>query len=129
MREDKPARGTEPSAPGLWIEPGEMADSGSLLMSERPGEILKYPFCCLGLFSACGATVGACLGISPEDDDEDCSDCVEVLVRTERLARAAFVFSRAIAAIESLLCLAWWPAVEMWLSGSRDDVAVEDGGE
>ena len=53
-----------------------------------------------------GATAGACLGRSPDEDDNDCSDCVDVLVRTERLARAAFVFSRAIAAIESLLCLA-----------------------
>lgn len=50
--------------------------------------------------------MGACLGRSPDDDEEDCSDCVDVLVRTERLARAVFVFSRAIAAMESLLCLA-----------------------
>ena len=55
--------------------------------------------------SADGARVGACLARSPEEDDFECSDCVEVLVRTERLARAVFVFSRAIAAIESLLCL------------------------
>ena len=50
--------------------------------------------------------MGACFGTSPEDDDDECSDCVDVLLRTERLAMAAFVFSRAIAAIESLLCLA-----------------------
>ncbi len=50
--------------------------------------------------------MGGCLGRSPDDDDEEWSDWVDVLVRTERLARAAFVFSRAIAAIESLLCLA-----------------------
>ena len=50
--------------------------------------------------------MGTGLGKSPDDDDNDCSDCVDVLVRTERLARAALVFSRAIAAIESLLCLA-----------------------
>ncbi len=106
MREDKPALGAKPSAPGLWTEPGEMADSGSLLTSERPGEVLKEPFCCLELLSAGGATMGGCLGRSPDDDDEEWSDWVDVLVRTERLARAAFVFSRAIAAIESLLCLA-----------------------
>lgn len=53
-----------------------------------------------------GATRGGCLDTSPDEDEEECSDCVDVLVRTERLDRAAFVFSRAIAAIESLLCLA-----------------------
>ena len=73
--------------------------------------------------------MGACLGSSPDDDEDDCSDCVDVLVRTERLARAAFVFSRAIAAIESLFCLAWWPAGEVLLSGSREDVGTKDGGE
>ena len=41
MRDDKPARGAKPSLPGLWTEPGDMADSGSLPISERPGEILK----------------------------------------------------------------------------------------
>ena len=41
VREDKPADGAKPSAPGLWTEPGEMADSGSLLTSGRPDEILK----------------------------------------------------------------------------------------
>lgn len=75
-------------------------------MSERPGDVLKKPFCCLAMFSVGGGTVCACFGRSPPDDEDDCSDCVDVLVRTERLARAAFVFSRAIAAIESLLCLA-----------------------
>lgn len=50
--------------------------------------------------------MGGCFGRSPDDDEDDSSDCVDVLVRTERLARAVFVFSRAIAAIESLLCLA-----------------------
>lgn len=75
-------------------------------MSGRPCEILKYPFCCLELLSVGGAPVDACLGRSPDDDEDDCSDCVDVLVRTERLAMAAFVFSRAIAAIESLLCRA-----------------------
>ncbi len=73
--------------------------------------------------------MGACLGRSPDEDDNDCSDCVDVFVRTERLARAAFVFSRAIAAIESLLCLAWWPVAEVLLSGSRDDVGRKDGGD
>ena len=43
--------------------------------------------------------------MSPEDDEDECSDCVDGFVRTERLAKAVFVFSRAIAAIESLLCL------------------------
>ena len=41
VSEDKPALGAKPSAPGLLTEPGETADSGSLLTSERPGEILK----------------------------------------------------------------------------------------
>ena len=44
--------------------------------------------------------------MSPDEDEDECSDCVEVLVRTERFARAAFVLSRAIAAIETLFCLA-----------------------
>ena len=65
--------------------------------------------------------------MSPDDDEDECSDCVDVLVRTERLARTAFVFSRAIAGIDSRLCLAWWPAVEVWVSGSRDDVGVKEG--
>ena len=106
-REDKPVRGAKPSAPGLWSEPGgEMADSGSLLVSERPDETPERPFCCLKLLSAEVATIGGCLGRSPDEDKEECNDCVDVLVRTERLARAAFAFSRAIAAIGSLLCLA-----------------------
>lgn len=50
--------------------------------------------------------MGACFGTSPDEDEDECSDCVEVLVRTERVARAEFVLSRAMAAIESLFCLA-----------------------
>lgn len=106
MREDKPALGAKPSAPGLWTELGGMTDSGSLPASEGPGEILNPPFCCLGFSSTGSAREGACFGTSPEEDEDECKDCVDGLVRTERLARAAFVFSRAMVAIESLLCLA-----------------------
>ena len=45
------------------------------------------------------------------------------------LSRAAFVLSRATAAIESLLCLPEWPAEELLLSGWRDDVWVKEGGD
>ena len=41
VRDDKPGRGIKPSAPGLRTEPGELADSGSLLLSERLGAMLK----------------------------------------------------------------------------------------
>ena len=74
-------------------------------------------------------TGGSCFGTSPDEDEEECRDCVDGLVRTERLAMAAFVLSRAIAAIESLLSLAWWPAGGVLLSGSRDNADVKDGGE
>lgn len=69
--------------------------------------------------------MGACLDRLPEDDDE--SDCWDVLERTptERLARAAFVFSRAIAAIDNLLFLAWWPAEELGISLSRAEEVGE----
>lgn len=58
-----------------------------------------------------------------EDEDDEWSDTCDVLGRTpaERFARAAFVFSRAIAAIDSLLCLAWWPWLEGILSGLREE--------
>ena len=41
VREDSPTGGAKPSAPVLWTKLGEMVDSGSLLMSECPGEVLK----------------------------------------------------------------------------------------
>jgi len=44
---------------------------------------------------------------------------------TARLARAALVFSRAMAAIDNVLFLAWWPAGEVVLSISRDEEVGE----
>ena len=67
--------------------------------------------------------------MSPDDDEDECRDCVDGLVRTERLAKAVFVFSRAMAAIESLFCLTCWPVGEVLLSESREDAGVKDGGE
>ena len=43
--------------------------------------------------------------MSPDDDEDECRDCVDVFVRTNIIKKTVFVFSRAIAAIESLLCL------------------------
>ena len=78
-----------------------MADDDSV----RVGARLKYPFCLLEV-SGGGAAGAVCFDKLPDEDDE--RDCCDVLGRTptERLARAALVFSRAIAAIDSLLFLA-----------------------
>ena len=124
--DSNPGRWPEASPAGVWTPPGDVADSGSA----RAGDMLKYPFC-LVVVSAEGAPEEVCFDKLPDEEEEDCpNEAVDGLGRTpaERFARAAFVFSRAIAAIDSLLCLAWWPTEALVLvSGSREEVGWKEG--
>jgi len=98
-KEDKPGLWAAPSTLKLAIGPGDVAE----IESERGGARLRWPLCCVEVVSAGGATVvGFLVVLSEDDDDRDCWDVLEWRP-TERFARAAFVFSRAIAAIDNLL--------------------------
>lgn len=57
-----------------------------------------------GLRSPSEAEATACFERLPEEDDDECRECEEGFDRSENVARAAVVFSRATAK-ESRLCL------------------------
>lgn len=58
-----------------------------------------------GFLSAGAAGATACLERLPEEEEGEWREWADVFDRRLRLARAAVVFSRAIAARESRLCL------------------------
>lgn len=81
-----------------------------------------------GLRSPSEAEATACLERLPEEEEDECRECEEGLDRSENVARAAVVFSRATAK-ESRLCLG--AEVKTGLpSGSRElDDCVHTVGE
>lgn len=53
----------------------------------------------------CWAGNSICLGEAADEAEDDCKDGKDVLGRRDRVANAAVVFSRAMAAMENRLCL------------------------
>jgi len=93
-----------PSRLGLIVRPGDVeAAFCSTRISGRPTGIPKYPFCCLEPVSVGCAVVEVCFVRPSDDEDDECKDCCEPFGLIARLARAAVVLSRAIAAMDNLL--------------------------
>lgn len=74
-----------------------------------------------GMTGVCRGGTSICFGGSADEADDECKDGEDVLGRREKLANAAVVFSRAMAAMENRLCLDRLGNVDLAGSRGRDD--------